>query len=118
MKRSQVVHLTLLTSVAAALTGCRDKPTRYCVDANNTVVDERQCEDSRHASGIHAPYHWSYGGAHGFVPVGTRLRGGSPTEPAEGFSSRTSSGTTRGAIGGAGEANSHGGIGAEGGAGE
>jgi len=117
MKRSQIVHLTIVTSIAAALTSCREKPTRYCVDADNTVVDERQCEDGR-ALGVHAPYHWSYGGAHGFIPVGTRLRGGSTTEPVEGFSSRTSSGTVRGVIGGAGEAVSSGGSHGEGGGGE
>lgn len=118
MKRSQVVHLTLITSVAVALTSCRDKPTLYCVDTDNTVVDERQCEDNRPASGGHGSYHWSYGGAHGFIPVGTRLRGGSATEPAEGFSSRVSSETVHGGIGGAGEAASHGVSGGEGGAGE
>ncbi len=114
MKRSQVVQLTIGTSIAAALSGCKEKPTRYCVGAGNTVVDERQCEDDRRTSGSHVPYHWFYGGARGYVPIGTRLTGGSTGEPAEGFSSRTSSGTTRGAIGGAGEAASHGGAGGAG----
>ena len=117
MKRSHIVRLTLVSSNAAALTGCREKSTRYCVDPGNTVVDERKCEDKAHAAGIYVPYHWFYGGAHGYVPLGTRLNGGSATEPSGGFSSRTSSATARGVIGGAGEAASHG-SGGEGGAGE
>ena len=115
MKRSNTVNLTIVTSIAAALTGCQEKPTRYCVDADTKVVDERQCDKDQRTSGSH--YHWFYGGAHGFVPIGTRLRGGSTVEPTEGFSSRTSGGIVRGGIGGAGEAVSHGGSG-EVGAGE
>jgi hypothetical protein len=118
MKRSHVVHLTVITSIAAALTSCKEKPTRYCVDADNKVVDECQCEEDCHASGSHPAYHWSYGGAHGFVPTGTRLNGGSTVEPAEGFSSRTSSGTARGIVGEAGKAAAHGSSGGRGGAGE
>jgi hypothetical protein len=117
MKRSHIVRLTLVTSIAA-LTGCGEKSTRYCVDAGNTVVDERKCQDNSHPVGSYIPYHWNYGGARGYVPLGTRLNGGSTTEPAEGFSSRTSSATVRGVIGGAGEAVSHGGGSGEGGAGE
>ena len=114
MKRSHIVRLTLVSSIAAALTGCREKPTRYCVDAGNTVVDERQCEDKSHAASGHVSHHWFYGGARGYVPLGTRLSGGSATEPSGGFSSRTSSATARGVIGGAGEAASHGGRGGAG----
>lgn len=115
MKRSHTIHLTIVTSLAAALTGCQEKSTRYCVDADNKVVDERQCKDEQRPSG--SLYHWYYGGAHGFIPIGTRLRGGSTVEPAEGSSNHSSEGTVRGGIGSTGEAVSSGGSG-EAGAGE
>ena len=106
MKRSQIVSLTLVSSVASVLMSCRDqRPTRYCVDDYQSVVDDMQCNNN---AGHH---HWYYGGAHGFVPYGTRLSGGSTMTPRGGFSEASHAGTARGGIGGAGEAASGGGHG-------
>ena len=111
MKRSAAITLTLLTTVISANIACRQKPTRYCVDEKNQVVDDWDCKDQNHPthSGL---YHWYYGGRHGYVPIGTPLSGGSTVEPAEGFSTRVS--TARGIFGGAGEAAAGHGGGGEG----
>jgi len=103
MKRSGAVPLALLTAFATAMTGCREKRTRYCVDANNIVAKDDDCRDERHGMGA-IPYHWYYGGARGYMAPGTRVNGGSTTPPAEGFVTPSESGTSRGVIGGAGEA--------------
>lgn len=86
---------------------CREKPTRYCVDGKNQVVEDWDCEDQN--DHVHVGYyHWYYGGGHGRLPIGTTLSGGSPVEPAKGFS--TPAETARGIFGGAGEgASAHGG---------
>jgi hypothetical protein len=99
MKRSRVVQLTLVSSVASMLLGCREKPTRYCVDENQAVADERKCEQSGPSGGAYGAYHWYYGGARGQVPEGTRLSGGSTVAPEGGFSEPSG----RGVIGAAGE---------------
>jgi hypothetical protein len=110
LKRSRVVELTLVSSMAAMLIGCRDRPTQYCVDESQAVVDEKNCVAGN------GGYHYYYGGGHGFMPYGTRLSGGSTTAPSEGYT--TASGTVRGGIGGAGEAASGGHGGGGDGAGE
>ncbi|HEY1217061.1 MAG TPA: hypothetical protein VGE93_25830 [Bryobacteraceae bacterium] len=101
MKRSSAVGLVLVTTAAAAMTACNGKPTRYCVGAYNQVVDDRECQDGRRTSG--GVPHWYYGGARGAVAPGTRLSGGSTSEPAGGFSTPSEGGTARGVIGSAGE---------------
>lgn len=90
------------------LISCRDQPTRYCVDANQTVADERNCQTGAYG------HTWYYGGGRGFIPVGSRLSGGSFQAPRSGFS--TPDGTVHGGFGGTGEhmASGH----ASGGAGE
>ena len=112
MKRSCAVQLTLVTSVASLLIQCDRRPTRYCVDENQTVSDDNKCEDNYRTGGAYARsfshrYHWYYGGAHGAVPTGTHLGGGSTTPPREGFVRPTAgsvSESSRGVIGHAGEA--------------
>ena len=110
MKQSSAVQLILVTAAAAAMTACKEKSTRYCVDADNRVVEDQQCEDDKRQ--YNPAHHWYYGGAHGVVVPGTRLSGGSTAQPAEGFSTPSKSGTVRGVIGNAGEsAAGHGGEG-------
>lgn len=116
MRRSRSIQLSLVTSLASLLTSCDSRPTRYCVDENQNVADERQCEGNCPAGGP-CRYHWYYGGASGVVPDGTHLSGGSTERPAGGFArapSGSEGGTERGVIGEAGEAASagHGGEGA------
>jgi hypothetical protein len=89
--------------MAAAMTACKEKRTRYCVDDNNAVVNEDWCRDEQRGPHYFA-HHWYYGGARGFVAPGTRISGGSTTMPAEGFATPAESGTSRGVIGRAGEA--------------
>lgn len=93
MKRSSAVPLTLLSSLAALLISCRDKPTRYCVDDDQQVVAESGCY-SGHG-------HWYYHAGHGFIPRGTRLSGGSFAAPSSGFSTPEAA-TSRGIFGHAG----------------
>lgn len=105
MKRSQVVHLTLLASLAASLTSCSHKPTRYCVDGENRVVDDVDCQQPR-SSPFYNSYHWYYIRSRRSAAAGTILTGGSTVVPREGFSRPT----TRGVMGSAGEdAAGHGG---------
>jgi len=100
MKRSSTVGLVLITA-ATAMTACKERPTRYCVDQNNQVAEDSHCEDQ---NGYHSPfYHWYYGGARGPIRLGTRLTGGSVSVPAEGFESPSQAGTVRGIFGAAGE---------------
>lgn len=85
MKKSRVVKLGLLLSMAASLAACRQGPAvaQRCVSDDGTVVKDWNCddEDSRRASGsgVYVPhYHWYYGG---YGNLGTRVGGGSYTEP-------------------------------------
>ena len=123
MKRSSKIQLTLVATAAAVFTGCSDdRPPRRCVDDHNKVVDEKFCagqpqqQQQQRSGGVGfipllIPYHYYYGGARGYVPMGAAMSGGTSTPPARGFSAAPSS---RGMFGGAGEA--HGG--GSGGAGE
>ena len=108
MKCSRSIQLTIVSSLAAALVGCGERATRYCVDPNQRVVDEKLC-DQRPDPSAHY-YHWYYGGGRGIVPLGTRLIGGSYSRPVGGFvtPAEADSGTTRGVFGRAGEAASGG----------
>lgn len=121
MKRSRAVHLTLVVSVAAVLTGCNERPRRYCVDENQNVADDQYCEH------LAPHFQWYYARGYGSVSNGTHVEGGSATAPASGYLSRSgqsasegeSEGTARGGIGASGEAASgHAGEGGHGGAGE
>jgi hypothetical protein len=103
MKRSKAIQTSIVASVAATLLSCEGTPppTRYCVDQQQRVLDDRECQQT--TSGGHV---WYYGRS-GYVPTGTRISGGSFQTPSEGFTSNSVSaegGTVRGGIGASGEA--------------
>lgn len=105
MKRSHAVHLTLVASVASLLTSCDQTSTRYCVDANQNVADDRNCEESDPG------YRWYYAAGYHSQAIGTHIAGGSRTPPANGYRAISSSNgeessaaSERGGIGAAGEA--------------
>jgi hypothetical protein len=109
VKRSRSIQLTIVTSLASALISCEQRVTRYCVDQNQRVVDDKLCEQSQPNPGL--PYYrWYYGGARGSVPLGTHLSGGSYFAPARGFvtPAEADNGTVRGIFGRAGAAASGG----------
>lgn len=111
MKRSRAIQLTLVTSMTSLLVSCDNRPTRYCVDENQNVTDDRNCDNPYYTSTPYHRYHWYYGGAHGPLSNGTHLSGGSVYAPREGFVSRSASSgevSARGVIGHAGEAASGG----------
>jgi hypothetical protein len=96
VKRSSAVHLVLLVSATAALEGCG---RQQCIDRNNVVVDDRNCEGQAPAGSV--GYRWFNSGSSSGVAVGTTV------DPA--------SGTARGIFGAAGEAEGgHGGGSGEG----
>jgi hypothetical protein len=69
-RRSRDVALVVVPLLAAAVTGCGGNDTAYCVDRNDQVVENRNCD------GLGNPgFFWYYGGAGG-ARVGTRLSGG------------------------------------------
>jgi hypothetical protein len=109
VKRSRSIQLTIVTSLASALISCEQRATRYCVDQNQRVMDDKLCEQSQPGPGFHY-YHWYYGGARGRVPVGTQLSGGSYSAPSRGFVTpgQPENGTVRGVFGRAGAAASGG----------
>ena len=108
MKRSRSVELFLVVSAAAAMTGCSSERER-CVDGNNNIVEDRNCQGP--TTGV---YHWYYGGSSSGGAVGSHVSGGSTTPGAGDADSATS----HGVIGGAGEAHGAGGEGQGGGGGE
>lgn len=99
MKRSRTIQLTLVASAAAVLTGCNEQPVRHCVDANNRVVDDRYCGGNG-VAGRPGGFVWYYGGPRGYIPMGSTMSGGSLSPQA----APSSSGTSRGVVGHAGEA--------------
>ena len=69
-RRSRDVALVVVPLLAAAVTGCGGNDTAYCVDRNDQVVENRNCD------GLGNPgYFWYYGGGGG-ARVGTTLKGG------------------------------------------
>ena len=69
-RRSRDVALVVVPLLAAAVTGCGGNDTAYCVDRNDQVVENRNCD------GLGSPgFCWYYGGAGG-ARVGTKLKGG------------------------------------------
>ncbi|MDR3763480.1 MAG: hypothetical protein P4M01_05230 [Acidobacteriota bacterium] len=113
MKRSQSITLGLLTGMALAFTsGCRSTPQhRDCVDANNHVINNKDCEDAddlrrRGYGGGFSGYHWLYGGSSG-GHMGDSVFGGSATP--SGGASGFFGGISRGGFGGTGASGAHGG---------
>lgn len=117
MKRSMVVELGLVSSVAALFTSCHEQapPQRVCVDANQTVLQDQYCAnpDPR--------YHWYYARGYHSIYNGMRVFHGSSVPPSGGYVSRSGGSkmghatTVRGGIGAAGEGASAGGHAAGGG---
>lgn len=115
MRRSGAVPLTLLATAALATApGCNDHPreVRNCVDAENHIVRDSQCNPPPSPAGSGGGgYHYVYGGASG-ESVGDTVEGGSrePGADAEVFSGESGA-VVRGGFG-SGES---GGRGSEGG---
>ena len=95
--RSQAVPVVLLGAMALAFTACDNGQVRRCVDVNNNLVDDVQCQNTDRAyggSGYHSsrPYFWYYGGSG--INGGRTLAGGSYDTDSAGSSTR--SGATSG----------------------
>lgn len=74
MKRSKSVNLVVVPLLAAAfLSGCGgEKETAYCVDQNNQVTDNDNCD-----RGNNSGFFWFFGaaglGRGSFAPAGDRI---------------------------------------------
>jgi hypothetical protein len=95
--RSTSVKLLIVPLLAGAFTGCagEEQETAYCVDDNNTVVDNANCDDDR----VNPGFFWFFGGF-GAARIGQTLpRGGERIRASDktalarrgGFGSRSSS---------------------------
>ena len=112
MRRTKDLNISLLASIAAAtlaMTGCTVKATpRRCVDENQKVVADENCEQDGDrdrgpvASGGIYPYRWYYGGSSTYIPPGGVAAGGSftPPEGVSTFAQPTSGRTVTGVFGG------------------
>jgi hypothetical protein len=114
MKKSAKVTVVYLSSIAAAfINGCGDDgdwvEAKRCVDNNNIVVEDRQCEEpTTSPSGHRTGYHSYYYGGRGYYP-GEVVSGGGRV-PQGGVSYRSTSSVPRGGFGPTGKAFvSHGG---------
>jgi hypothetical protein len=69
MKKTQSITLTILA--ATALAGCgrgvREAEVKRCVDENNVMQDDRDCNQQRSGPGTR-PYRYVYGGNGGYWP--------------------------------------------------
>ena len=107
MHRSKTVNLTIVPAVAAAfLAGCGEddaSETAYCVDENEMVVENYQCDDDYNRGG---------GGGFFFFYAATSLGRGQSIRGLRGDRVRTSDRATLARRGGLGGANSNsGGVG-------
>lgn len=99
--RSQAVPVVLLGAMALAFTACDNGQVRRCVDVNNNVVNDVQCQNTDRSFGSTAyhssrPYFWYYGGSG--INGGRTLAGGSYDADGSGTNrSATSSGARTGA---------------------
>ena len=76
-RRSREVTLWAVPLLAAAFVACGgDDDNAYCVDQNDQIVENENCDDDAYNGG-HS-YFWYYGGSHGSGRLvrGTRLTGG------------------------------------------
>jgi hypothetical protein len=104
-KRSTQVSVTILATLAltvaptlAACRGSRPAEALHCVDANNRVADESNCQQKDRAGGTgFFPYFWYYGGSRG-LPNGATVTGGG-YDPDPGRSYTSPGGTQRGGFG-------------------
>ncbi|HEY2858993.1 MAG TPA: hypothetical protein VGJ21_11295 [Terracidiphilus sp.] len=75
MRRSRQVHLTLLASVAFALTGCKPE-RRDCVDAQSRKLPDEACQAHPGSTGYIPGAHFWYGGSSGGHVGDTVIGGG------------------------------------------
>jgi hypothetical protein len=69
-RRSRDVALVVVPLLAAAVASCGGNDTAYCVNRDDQVVENRNCDN------VTSPgFFWYYGGA-GAARVGSRLSGG------------------------------------------
>ena len=65
MKKSRSVPIVTLSAIALAFSACGDdEETAYCVDENDVIVDNEECDDD-YNRGIHGGYFWYFGGNFG-----------------------------------------------------
>ena len=72
MRKSRSVPIVTLSAIALAFSACGDddEETAYCVDENDVVVENEQC-DERYGSGTHGGFFWLF-------LAGNRLGGRAP----------------------------------------
>ena len=71
MRRSRAVPIATLSAIALAFSACGEEETAYCVDEENRVADNAEC-DERYAGGTHGGFFWLF-------LSGNRLGGRTPT---------------------------------------
>lgn len=74
--RSKSVAMGSVVALAVLFGACGEEEQVYCVDENDEVVDNDQCDENRSGGGA---FFWYFGGralAGGAVSPGTRLTGG------------------------------------------
>jgi hypothetical protein len=60
MKKSRSVPIVTLSAIALAFSACGDEEeTAYCVDENDVVVDNEECDD-RYNGGSHGGFFWLF----------------------------------------------------------
>ena len=64
MRRSRAVPIATLSAIAIAFGACGDdeEETAYCVDENDVVVENEEC-DERYRSGTHGGFFWLFLGS-------------------------------------------------------
>ena len=71
MRRSRAVPIATLSAIALAFSACGEEETAYCVDEENRVADNAEC-DERYNSGTHGGFFWLF-------LAGNRLGNRTPT---------------------------------------
>ncbi len=75
MKKSSNITLGLVATVAMMMAACDRTQVQRCVDSNNTVVDDRNCDAPPGNTATHTGfYRWYYGGR-GYRPGETAYDG-------------------------------------------
>lgn len=120
MRKSREVPLTILASIAlASAAGCEHKPVevRNCVDTQNHIVPDKDCQNSSAhggGGGSVAAYRYIYGGASG-EHNGDTVVGGESTPKAGAEVITGEEAVSRGGFGHGGEAGGEGEGGGHGG---
>ena len=76
-RRSRDVALVAVPMLAVAFTACGGDDTAYCVDQNDQIVENRNCDDEARTGG--GGFFWLYGGSlvnGNRYAAGQRLKGG------------------------------------------